>query len=542
MPLYAKTASSPWVFDVTSAAYGAKGDGQVVTDGAITSGMNTLTCTTSAPFTAADVGKSILVVHAGSATVGTLVTTIATYISATQVTLTANAVTTVASAGLVMWGTDDTAAIQAAVNAAFTYGQTHGTATVFFPSAGGAFYAVAGALVTGAPTYGNSQITIPIQAPTANKVVLRFQGVADGGALRHWLQTVPTTAGSCLMSMGTFASTATQLTSLNANGQAAVIGGPGGGNTAPHDYGTSNARFNNVMPVLENLQILTTHTVNGIGYGAFTFHGCANAGLKDFGYGTAGTYAGSDYGTPVTFANGLVNGGTMPASGNNDSCPMRNVVCVGGYTRALYLTEHCDWQGGTVLYSWSGICPVGTYGDGGSGSGAFHAVNWSMVSVEGCTYNGEIIGPGASGLGPQIHGVVDNEGTPKWHDSTSGTGLAAAVGEIRLVGGGGTVSTDNPTALRIIDETVPPGPVATPSYTLGVAQVSFWRWATVILAGGTVTDVKVSALMGGASAPAMTTVWPAALGTSPTTIRIPPGAWWQIDGSVKPTTNIWILD
>src|SRR5439155_24435480 len=80
-----------------------------------------LTCT-SAAFASIDVGKAIVVAAAGATsggfsslcTVGapcSLVTTILSQQSATQVTLAANATTTVASNGLVYYGTDDGAAI-----------------------------------------------------------------------------------------------------------------------------------------------------------------------------------------------------------------------------------------------------------------------------------------------------------------------------------------------------------------------------------------------------------------------------------------------
>lgn len=537
--------STGWRFDVT--LYGAKGDGKVAVDGAMTNGQAVLT-SASGQFTAKDVGKPIEVSHAGATGVTTLVTTIQSFQSATQVTLAATASATV-TASLVMWATDDTIAIQKAINAAGTGIALTGGATVYLPISTGLFYGVAGPLVTTAS--GNGQLTLPIYPTTGNKGVLRFLGEGNGGAVRHWRQLTPVLQGSTIVSFGAFASTAAQITSLNASGQAAVISGPTGANgygtSTPGDNGTGPL-YNNLMPIFEKLNIITTHTVNGIGYSALNLHGCANAALYDFGYGTSGIVGlgggTNDFNTPVTFANGLVVGVVMPASSNNDSSPMRNVVCLGGYTRAIYLTEHCDWQGGTVLYSWSGICPVGTYGDGGTGTGAFHGANWSMVSVEGCTYNGEIIGPGASGIGPQIHGIVDNEGTPKWHDNTSGTGLAAARGDVKIVGGGGTVSTDNGTSVRFIDETVACGPATAIPLTINVAaQNTYWRWANVTLQGGTVTSVQVSNLMGGASAPAVTSVFTQSSAALPLyTVRVPPGGWIQVNGTVIPTVNTWNLD
>lgn len=92
---------------------GIKGDRQQIKTGSMTSGGTTVT-KTGVSFVTGDVGKTILVAGAGVAG-ATLRTTIAAYISSTQVTVAAAASTTVSSAW-VIWGTDDTGALQAAVD------------------------------------------------------------------------------------------------------------------------------------------------------------------------------------------------------------------------------------------------------------------------------------------------------------------------------------------------------------------------------------------------------------------------------------------
>jgi hypothetical protein len=103
----------PFVFKASS--YGAVADAKKLTDGAITAASAVLS-SASASFTAADVGKSVTVIGAG-ASGASLRTTIISYTSATQVTLTATASTTV-SGVVFFFGTDAKAAIQAAINAA----------------------------------------------------------------------------------------------------------------------------------------------------------------------------------------------------------------------------------------------------------------------------------------------------------------------------------------------------------------------------------------------------------------------------------------
>lgn len=106
--------------------YGALGDGKVVSDAAMTSGSGTLTSATGL-FLSTDVGKKISVQGAGAAG-AVLNTTISGYTSATQVTLTASASTTVSSKQAV-WATNDTTAFQDAIDAAYAAGG----GTVFVP-------------------------------------------------------------------------------------------------------------------------------------------------------------------------------------------------------------------------------------------------------------------------------------------------------------------------------------------------------------------------------------------------------------------------
>lgn len=94
----------------------AKADGQRVTDGAMSTGSAVLT-SASNPFVAGDVNKLITVAGGGAAG-AVLATTIASFQSAGQVTLTAaNASGGNISAKAVSWASDDLLPIQAAINA-----------------------------------------------------------------------------------------------------------------------------------------------------------------------------------------------------------------------------------------------------------------------------------------------------------------------------------------------------------------------------------------------------------------------------------------
>lgn len=102
-------------------SYSAIPDGVVKADGAVASGSPAFT-SASAAFTPADVGKVIGIAGAGTAG-ATLVTTISAFVSATAVTLAANAGTTVSGAARWAYGTDNTTFLQNALNDYRTWAQ-----------------------------------------------------------------------------------------------------------------------------------------------------------------------------------------------------------------------------------------------------------------------------------------------------------------------------------------------------------------------------------------------------------------------------------
>ncbi|WP_327377994.1 hypothetical protein OG393_30955 [Streptomyces sp. NBC_01216] len=478
---YATATPPDHVFDITD--HGAVGDGQAAADGAMSSASTTLTCA-SGPFQPADVGKAILVKGAAVTGVTSLITTITAYTSATEVTLADAAALTVSGAS-VIWGTDDTAAIQAAVDAAENYltaGATH--AQVYFPPRP---YIVAGPLDN--TRSGNGQLVFGSIATSGVKKILEFRGATDGAAaVRHWQQTVPQFAGSCLISLGVFASTSAQTTNLNSDGNPGVISGPQEGS----GYGQA-ANFANIMAVIRNLAILTTHSAYGLTYGAFNLYGCANAHIENVGIGTAGTVAApsSDYTSPNVFGTGLSVGALLPAPGNNDHVMVNNLSVGGGYTYALFLTEHALVTRYMALYCWAGLVAVGTY----AGSvGSVHAMKVLSASIEACTNQIYVMGAGSGGVGPtlDIDQLSTESGTPTFSGNSSAA-MAAAKGIIRLTGlfteSGVTVS--NPTGLRLVN-----GQVAYPVRTVtGDTTVRVIDEVLLVDAsGGPVTITLISAV------------------------------------------------
>lgn len=439
------TANKPaHIFNV--ADYGAVGDGKIVSDGAMTAGSSVLTCTTSTPFTSGDVGKSIIVLNAGSSG-ETLVGTITSFASASQVTLSVTASSTVSGIP-VLWATDDTARIQAAIDAAVAYALAHSyAATVYIPPATGSFYGIAGPLKTGGSTLGNSQLTLPVVSTTGRKLTLTIEGAITGAGVQHWQQTLPNATGSTLVSFGMFANATAQANSINGGGNPAVIGGP----AQPGGYGVSPGNFSNLYVDIANLSILTCHSRNGLTYTGIDLSGVANARLRDLAVSTSGAVAppAGSYQNPNLFATGLSIGILLPANGNNDNTLVKNVTIGGGYTYGMLVTEHTDIYGLRILYCWAALCPVGTYYNS---VGAAHSINGTLISIEQCTYLVYIFGPGTGGIGPTMYLKIDTEtGTPRFGDRSSGTGLLAARGEVVLAGlfTASNLTLDAPTGLKL---------------------------------------------------------------------------------------------
>src|SRR5258708_5939386 len=224
----------PWEFPVS--AYGAEGDGKIGTGGTGASGQAVLTDAgasfVNAAAPAGDVGKYIIVNQGtGSATVATnpFAGTIISVNSATSITLSANLAATCTAAPYV-YGTDDAAAVNAAVLAAAQWAVTTGNykvQVIFQP----ALYML-GALVQSA-TYGfspfntglnytyNTHIPVPFALAAARKLIIDLIGVGDASEPDFWGSAVPGVQGTCLVS-GVFPPSQPDATF----GQMSVIGTP----------------------------------------------------------------------------------------------------------------------------------------------------------------------------------------------------------------------------------------------------------------------------------------------------------------------------
>lgn len=155
-----------------AARYGAKGDGAMLSDGAITTSTNAFTSST-ASFVSGDVGKTIAINGAGVAGAN-LVTTIASVSGAHSVTLTANAGTTVSGAYFA-YGTLNDSAFSSAITAAHNTAGLGG-AVVYVP---GGTYLISAAMnwkVSGLTVQGDGPNCTSIVQTTDNTPVVQVAG------------------------------------------------------------------------------------------------------------------------------------------------------------------------------------------------------------------------------------------------------------------------------------------------------------------------------------------------------------------------------
>lgn len=406
----------------------------------VTAGTKLVTLSTGHPLVSEDAGKHVLLYGADSDEVTTYVGTIAVVHSDNSFDLDRNATTTAANA-MLCYGTDETAVFQDDIDRAEAYALLHGGKVLLdVPSAAKDHFVIAGPLRH--DRQGNSPVMAPVWPSTGPACVIDIEGPSDGSSTQHWETTLPNVGGATFVSYFAYASVSAQTTDINNFGHSAMIGGP----TEPSGY-TQSGKFNNVQITLRNLQIRTTHTKDGLGIGAANLSSCKSAGVDHFGYGSMSTVV-QHIDSVGAYANGLVVGLIMPSPGNNDLSYVSNTTCHGGYTYAIWVSEHTDFYSCRLLYGWAGLCVVGNYW---GSVGTTHGVN-GFVSIEGCSYFLYLIGAGSGGNGPYLHLVLDTEGTLKVGDNDGGIASLSVTGQVYLMGeiDQSTFSLDNPIGFDIV--------------------------------------------------------------------------------------------
>lgn len=359
--------------------------------------------------------------------------------------------------------TNDTAAIQAAIDAAASYAAANNSyAEILFPPA---TYLISSAART--DRSGNAQLALPIVSATNNKLTIALIGVEDAASMPHWSATSPQMNGVVLQS------TWNAIDQSGSSNEASVLGGP----TLPNGY-VSGGTYSNCNIVIKGIQVQVPHTARGSDTSGIDLRGMANAHLESVAVFAAGTpnQLNATYTTP-----GWNFGIAMPVPGNNDLCVMQN-CSVEGFTYGVYLGEHLAADRLAVIYCYTGLLGGGFF----SSVGQSHYNQIGSVSAEACVNAVNIVGGGKiyidtlSTEGNMTH-VKDNTGT--------------AVGYVGLGGLVNTVTVSDPTTIKVVYLDQAPGAVTAPTMAASttVFRNPLWRDAAVQIANGTatITDVKV---------------------------------------------------
>jgi hypothetical protein len=353
--------------------------------------------------------------------------------------------------------TNDTAAIQAAIDAAAAYAAANsGYAEVIFPPA---VYLLSSAART--DRSGNAQLALPIVAEASNKVTLALIGVSDAASMPHWNATAGQKNGVVLKSTWN----ATDLSATSNEGS--VIGGP----TLPNGY-VSGAKYSNCNIVIKGVQVQVPLTARGSDTSGIDLRGVANAHLEDVSFFPDATpnQLNATYTTP-----GWSFGIAMPVPGNNDLSVMNN-CSVEGATYGFYLGEHLSADRLAAIYCYTGMLNGGFF----SSVGQQH-LNWiGSASIEACVNgvhtvaSGKIVIDALSVEGSMNH-VVDSTGN--------------ATGYIGLGGIISTINVSNPSGIKVTYLDAKAGSRTAPGVPASTTALRnpFWRDAAVQVNNGTAT-------------------------------------------------------
>lgn len=358
--------------------------------------------------------------------------------------------------------TNDTAAIQAAIDAASAYAvANNGYAEVIFEPA---TYLLSSAART--DRSGNAQLALPVIAGTANKVTLALIGTEDSASMPHWQSTSAQRNGVVLKS------TWNAPDQSGTSNEGSVLGGP----TLPNGY-VSGANFSNCNIVIKGIQIQVPHTARGSDTTGIDLRGMANAHLENVAFFPNATpnQLNATYTTP-----GWNLGIAMPVPGNNDLSVIDN-CSVEGATYGFYLGEHLAANRMAAIYCYTGFLGGAFF----SSVGQQHH-NWiGSASIEACVNGVHIVASGKI--------IIDSlsvEGSMTHVRDTTGN----ATGYIGLGGIISNITVTDPCGIKVVYLDRKTGAATAPTMSSsGVAlRNPLWRDAAVQVNNGTATVTAVA--------------------------------------------------
>jgi hypothetical protein len=478
---YGSSGTQPWQF--TPETYGAKGNVKVITDAVMATGTAVLTSASQAQFSQADVLKYI---NVGTAlgNYAPLFAQIISVQSPTQCTLSANATqnTTGTPGAIAFYGTDDTAAVQSAINAAVAYGVAN---TGYGQVYGTKPYMIAGAFNGGPGSLGNSQLNFgPVIATTARQVVLDFAGPVDTSSIMDFPQLTPQAPGFVLCSPRTDGTS--NGNSTTTFGPSCILGGPVSG------FGGEPGTFANTVVRIQGLGTLRPYNASMGGVHTFGMVGCdprSFYGMTAAVPPTSGPLPSMS--NPANISNQYGWDLQMPCAGNQTVCQAGRISGEGG----CYAFGPSEWTAAEYVHGQYNIVAVGAYS--GNGVAMVHHGHISTLQAENCT---NMLGPVGTG---SIHLDIDSAGTESLSAQIfdSSSQIQGRVG-LKAQNSGGTYKSGGfmsgglgGLGLEIINTLTVPGPITTPQAPAGFASPwpnYYYAKAWVTLSATTITGVTIT--------------------------------------------------
>jgi hypothetical protein len=523
----------PWQFSVE--AYGAKGDGRVVGDVSTTLNSKVITSSSAgfvnAAAPAGDVGKYVMI-HGGNGTgSGPYIDVIASVQSSTQATLTTNLAGATVSNCPMVWGTDDTAAINSAMSAAGAYATIHGAADGsgnFFAEIlfGANIYILGtGPAQTGngstTPTF-NAQIALPYPNTngTTQKLIIALTGAGDAGYCQYWESLVPNVAGSALVSMAAAPSTPS-----GTFGNQSVVGGPSA--AAGFTGGYANVKVA-VKGLSVWLPIFTNVWAWDFGYlSAMRVQQSAAHIFAPAGFNGSAVQPYMQNITASAFTGSIGTGWHTPINQNNDDCVMDDVTAE-GYECGFRVYDH--FAAGRLAAIYSDVA-MKVQGEGGVG----HLVAIQNMSAE--VYNGGLLAGGSGGSTCDVDiGWSAESVSPAYDIADAGNVLHGVVRFRDPADAGRGITVSGAANLKVINNELSPGHWAgAPGVPLTTVaqQNTAWRDAMVVLTSGGAA-VSVIAVDGTATGATLGT-------TGSVTVPVPAGHTITLTYASTAPTWVWYL-
>lgn len=396
--------------------------------------------------------------------------------------------------------TDDTAAVQAALDAAVAACVADATYVCAVQFSAG-IYQLTSATTMGGTTRGNAQIRLPNREPAAGpKVTVMLLGPRDGGAFAHWQQAVGQKSGAVLR---------TTLTGQTPDGtwkSPSVIGGP----TVTL---TGGGEFSNIRVVTDGIQVAAPANPSVI---ALDVRRCAQWLWPGAGF------AAIVDGTPLAMSaptndNGI--GVYAPSINNNDAVSGGRLV-VAGFYYGVGCSDHFDCANLTTLYANTAM-----FLNTGGVSNYVHGIHVGYWSAEAITTILEKTNDGAGNHTPITIDRLDTETVAGTPFKDAGNNLyghisyASNDGADPAVTGCANVKIENVNRAR--------GNIAAPAVPAStVAATAIFRDAMVVVIGGTVTAITVDGV---------------ATGLTSGAVLVPCGKTIAITYSSVPTWKWWLL-